>query len=216
MSKFLWILDNGHGGIINGVPQTEGKRSPVWEDETFFKGNVTGTTRQLFEGEFNRAIVNRLAEKLQEHGIRYVKLVPQDQDISVYERIIRAKTWCEQENCILISIHANETDGVSTKGIEIFKPRGEAQSDKLAEVFTEHWSEITPSIRIRVDGDYEKEENFKLIRKVPCPAILIENWYMDNPYECKNWLLSDVGRNEIVLVYLQAIFEIEQRGLNNL
>ena len=48
-SKYLWILDNGHGGMIDGVYQTPGKRSPVWPDGT-----------QLFEGEFNRAIVDRL------------------------------------------------------------------------------------------------------------------------------------------------------------
>ena len=45
-SKYIWILDNGHGGIINGVYQTAGKRSPIWADGT-----------QLFEGEFNRAIM---------------------------------------------------------------------------------------------------------------------------------------------------------------
>jgi hypothetical protein len=48
-SNYLWILDNGHGGMIDGVYQTPGKRSPVWPDGT-----------QLFEGEFNRAIVKRL------------------------------------------------------------------------------------------------------------------------------------------------------------
>ena len=37
------LLDNGHGGIINGEYQTPGKRSPVWADGS-----------QLFEGEFNR------------------------------------------------------------------------------------------------------------------------------------------------------------------
>ena len=41
-SNYLWILDNGHGGMIDGVYQTPGKRSPVWPDGT-----------QLFEGEFN-------------------------------------------------------------------------------------------------------------------------------------------------------------------
>ena len=31
-SNYLWILDNGHGGIIEGEYQTAGKRSPVWDD----------------------------------------------------------------------------------------------------------------------------------------------------------------------------------------
>jgi hypothetical protein len=48
-SNYLWIFDNGHGGIIDGVYQTAGKRSPLWPD-----GEI------LYEGEFNRSIVNRL------------------------------------------------------------------------------------------------------------------------------------------------------------
>ncbi|MEF1204613.1 hypothetical protein [Photobacterium damselae] len=46
MKQPLFILDAGHGGIINGQYQTEGKRSPIWDDGS-----------QLFEGEFNRAVV---------------------------------------------------------------------------------------------------------------------------------------------------------------
>lgn len=42
----IFILDNGHGGIIDGEYQTKGKRSRVWADG-----------RQLFEGEFNRDIL---------------------------------------------------------------------------------------------------------------------------------------------------------------
>ena len=63
-SNYLWILDNGHGGIIDGVYQTPGKRSPLWPDGT-----------QLFEGEFNRAIVNRLVTMCKETGIEHVNLV---------------------------------------------------------------------------------------------------------------------------------------------
>ena len=42
--KPLIILDNGHG------KETKGKRSPKWDDGT-----------QLFEWEFNRAIVDGIA-----------------------------------------------------------------------------------------------------------------------------------------------------------
>ena len=209
MSKFLWILDNGHGGIINGVPQTEGKRSPVWDDGT-----------QLFEGEFNRAIVNRLVEELTKHNINYVKLTPSDNDISLYERVIRAKAWCQAADCILVSIHANYGDGTGkASGVEVFTTVGDTESDKIAQVFINKWAEIQPKVRIRTDkqdGDDDKEENFAILRKVPCPAILTENLFMDNEYECRKWLMTDVGRTEIVDVHLAAILEIEKHGLNNL
>ncbi len=58
MSNYLWIFDNGHGGIIDGVYQTAGKRSPLWPD-----GEI------LYEGEFNRGIVNRLMKLCTDSGI---------------------------------------------------------------------------------------------------------------------------------------------------
>ena len=75
-SKYLWLLDNGHGGVIDGLYQTEGKRSPVWDD-----GSV------LYEGEFNRSIVNRLIEMLTAARINYVNIVPELEDISLNERL---------------------------------------------------------------------------------------------------------------------------------
>ncbi|MCG9704983.1 hypothetical protein [Photobacterium damselae] len=47
MKQPLFILDAGHGGIINGQYQTAGKRSPIWSDGS-----------QLFEGEFKRVSVS--------------------------------------------------------------------------------------------------------------------------------------------------------------
>ena len=57
------LLDNGHGGIINGTYQTPGKRSPIWNDGS-----------QLFEGEFNRAIVNGIIEELKILKIDFVNI----------------------------------------------------------------------------------------------------------------------------------------------
>jgi hypothetical protein len=62
-SKYIWILDNGHGGIIDGVYQTSGKRSPKWEDGT-----------QLFEGEFNRAVVKRIVKLCEDSDIECINL----------------------------------------------------------------------------------------------------------------------------------------------
>ena len=78
-SNYLWIFDNGHGGIIDGVYQTPGKRSPVWPDGT-----------QLFEGEFNRAIVDRLVKMCAEAGIECVNLVDTQEDVPLSERTNKA------------------------------------------------------------------------------------------------------------------------------
>ena len=45
-SKYLWIFDNGHGGIINGVYQTAGKRSPIWDDGTQEDVSLSARTKK--------------------------------------------------------------------------------------------------------------------------------------------------------------------------
>lgn len=75
---------------------TAGKRSPVWDDGF----------PQLFEGEFNRAIVRRLVEMCQYAGIRFVNIVPEDDDITLRTRSNRANELHDAgEKCIYLSIH---------------------------------------------------------------------------------------------------------------
>ena len=73
MNQKTIILENGHGS------QTPGKRSPIWGDGS-----------QLFEWEFNRDIVRRIAAMLKAEGIKFEILVPEDNDVSLPERCRRA------------------------------------------------------------------------------------------------------------------------------
>ena len=74
--KPIVILDNGHG------EETAGKRSPVWGDGS-----------QLFEWEFNRDIVRRIAAKLDDLAIGYEILTPETNDVSLAERCRRANEF---------------------------------------------------------------------------------------------------------------------------
>ena len=106
------LLDNGHGGIINGEYQTAGKRSPEWNDGT-----------QLFEGEFNRSIVNGIIEELTALKIPYVNIAPEYEDISLSTRTDRANRY---DDSIYISIHSNAGGG---SGFEAYTYYGETKSD---------------------------------------------------------------------------------------
>ena len=110
------ILDPGHG------IETLGKRSPKWPDGS-----------QLFEYEFNRDIVNRIAEDLERSGIKCVILVPEKNDISLSERVKRAnKIWKNTgKKCFGISIHANAGGGT---GFEVYTSVGKTKSDDIATV----------------------------------------------------------------------------------
>jgi N-acetylmuramoyl-L-alanine amidase len=207
MSRYTWILDNGHGGVINGKYQTEGKRSPTWEDGTV-----------LYEGESNRDIVRRLAALLTAKNINYVLLTPQDQDISLQERCVRASRWTSEFPCILVSIHSNYLDGKGTAhGWEVWTTKGKSKSDQVASFFWKAFSDnLIGKVTMRgdwEDGDADFESNFYILQNVKCPAILTENFFMDNENECREWLMKPDGRQLIAEIHFEAIMDIEMNGL---
>jgi len=188
------LLDNGHGGIINGVYQTNGKRSPIWDD-----GSI------LYEGEFTRAIVNGIIQELTVLEIPYVNLVPELTDIPLKERIKRANSYTDS---ILLSIHANAGGG---SGFEAFTYFGVSASDRYATIFYNKFKKEFPTVKVRVDttdGDMDKEANFYMLKHSSMPAVLTENFFMDNEHECREYLMSEHGRHRIIKYHVDAIKEI--------
>lgn len=186
------ILDNGHG------KETPGKRSPKWKDGS-----------QLFEWEFNRDIVNRIAEKLQKLNINHFILVPEERDISLTERANRANKINKQykNKCFLVSIHANAGGGT---GWEVWTSVGTTKSDSIATVF---WNEMKiefPQQKMRLDttdNDVDKESNFTILYKTNCPAILTENFFMDTEKDCR-LIMSNAGRQKIANAHVRAIQKV--------
>lgn len=185
------LLDNGHG------KETAGKRSPIWSDGS-----------QLFEWEFNRDIVRRIAEKLQADGIPYRVLVPEENDISLTERARRANEYAKEFNgkAYVLSIHANAGGGT---GWEVYTSPGQTPSDAIATVFFEEAGrEFVPDgWRMRSDysdGDPDKEANFAILTKTTCPAILTENFFMDTEKDCR-FIMSEDGRERIANMHVAAI-----------
>lgn len=208
-SNYLWIFDNGHGGIIDGVYQTAGKRSPIWEDGS-----------QLFEGEFNRAIVNRLVRMCAEEGIECVNLVDTQVDIPLSKRTEKAndiyrKRADENGKCIYVSIHANGFSKESANGWSVYTSEGETKSDIIASVLAEKAEIEFPNEKMRKDtrdGDADKESNFWVLRKTVMPAILSENFFMTNSDNCHDYLLSEDGRDRIAKIHFEMIEQIEEEN----
>tara|TARA_R100001460_G_scaffold266_1_gene1139 strand:- start:2713 stop:3417 length:705 start_codon:yes stop_codon:yes gene_type:complete len=203
-SNYLWIFDNGHGGIIDGVYQTPGKRSPVWPDGT-----------QLFEGEFNRAIVNRLVKMCNEAGIEYINLVDTQEDISLSERVKTANQIAKSssQKCIYVSVHANGFSSESANGWSVYTSVGETKSDDIATILFEKAAREFKGEYMRKDtysdGDVDQESNFYVLINTSMPAILSENFFMTNSDNCHKYLLSEEGRDRIAKVHFQMIQEVE-------
>ena len=197
------LLDNGHGSLIAGTYQTSGKRSPQWENKS-----------QLFEGEFNRAIVNGLIEELTRLKIPYVNIAPEYTDISLETRVKRANKYATK-NSFYLSIHSNAGGG---NGVEIFTSVGLTLSDSIATIFGEEFQKLFPNKKLRTDftdKDMDKEKNFFVLNKTLMPSILTENFFMDNEDECKSLLMSYEGRRKIIQYHLKAIIRVKNEIFNN-
>ena len=202
MSKFHWLLDPGHGGIIDNKYQTAGKRSHIWEDGS-----------QLFEGEFNRDIVRRIQIGLNELGIKSTNIVNTEKDMSLRKRVGIANSIHRRErNCIYVSVHANAFKSRKAKGWEIWTSIGETKSDAIATVFYDSMKLKFPEYKKwrkdTSDGDVDKEKNLYVTKNTSMPAVLTENFFMTN-YEDYLIISSEEGRQLIADAHINAIKTIE-------
>jgi N-acetylmuramoyl-L-alanine amidase len=193
------ILDAGHGGVVNGTYVTPGKRSPALQDG-----------RVLYEGEFNRAIVARVMEKLTILGIPYDTTYDLGRDTPLHERVVAANYY-KGSDAWLLSIHSNAGGG---EGCEVFTTPGQNRSDEVAQCFADVYPKYFPDFRFRTDpsdGDADKEANFQLLKGTNCPSILVECFFMDNPHECKHLLMTDTGRDQIAAWIVKGIETVYEK-----
>lgn len=196
------LLDNGH------AKSTPGKRSPKFDDGS-----------QFFEYEFNRDVVKRISQKLNCLGVTNHILVPEvEEDVPLSTRAARANKYCSQYgvgNCFFISVHVNAAgngDWKNARGWCVFTTKGVTNSDKYATIFFEEAEKILPNYNMTLrkdmsDGDPDWEENFTVIYKTQCPAILTENLFMDNKTDVA-FLRTDLGRDVIAQIHVNAIKRI--------
>lgn len=197
----LVLLDNGHGGLINGRYTTLGKHKD-WQDRGI-----------IYEGEFNRAIVNGIIEQLTFLKIPYVNVAPEHRDVRLVTRINRANKYPARKSFYL-SVHSNAGAG---HGSEIFTSPGNTKSDKIATVFGEEYQKEFPNRKLRTDfsdGDLDKEQRFYVLTKTRMPAILTENFFMDNFEEFRDILNTRKGRQKIVDYHVKAIVRTKVEVFN--
>ena len=189
------LIDNGHG------IQTKGKRSP---------------DGKLLEYAYTREIARQVVTELKNKGYDAELLVPEEDDIPLSERVRRTNAHCQafgKTNVILISIHVNAAgDGskwMNATGWSAYTCKGQTQSDKLAECLYQAAIKNFPSRRIRTDysdNDPDWEENFYILRKSHCAAVLNENFFMDNKSDLE-YLQSRAGKQAIVDTHVEGIIE---------
>ncbi|CAN5571127.1 hypothetical protein BH10BAC4_BH10BAC4_23380 [soil metagenome] len=204
-----WLLDAGHGGLTeSGVYTTTPSKMHVFDDGLTF-----------YEGVNNRAIVDKLIPMLIRFNIDYETVYDRIADTPLSKRVSTANRIIAESDkrCIYISIHSDAMpEGKQGKGsgFSLYTTPGETESDIIGQIFSDMYRKHLKQFKFRQDisdGDSDMEENFYVLRKTNCPAILIENLFFDNRKEAE-FLMSDAGRQEISDVLLLGINCVEQSG----
>ena len=188
------LIDNGHGS------NTAGKRSP----DGLFR-----------EYAYTREIAAEVSYRLRRLGYDCELLVPELFDVSLIERVHRVNVKCQTygaSNVLLVSIHCNAAgngkEWLNGRGWEAWTSPGQTEGDKLAECLYQSALNIfAPGTPIRSDwgdGDFDKENHFTILSKTLCPAVLTENFFMDNKADVA-YMLSDEGKEAIVRCHVEGI-----------
>ena len=178
------LIDPGHG------IDTPGKRSP------------DGKFREYL---WNRQVADLLGARLVAMGIDASPVVTETNDIPLSTRVQRVNRICSKigaSNVLLVSIHANAAGNggwMNAKGWSCYTSKGNTESDRIAECLYDAFEKEFPDRKIRKDlsdGDRDWEENFYVLAKSRCPAVLLENFFYDNPEECM-FLLKEETKERI-------------------
>lgn len=185
------LIDNGHG------KNTKGKCSP---------------DKRLMEWQWTRWIAAMVCEKLMKKGIDARVLTPEENDISLAERVRRANWVCKQygaSNVALVSIHVNAagSDGKwhDARGFSVWVARtASANSKKLAQLMYAEAEKRDLKGNRSVPKEKYWQADFAMVKNTNCPAVLTENLFQDNKADV-DYLLSEEGMKAIASLHASAI-----------
>lgn len=189
------LIDSGHG------IDTPGKRSP------------DGLFREYL---WNRQVADLILEGLVSAGVDASLVVTETNDVTLRNRVNRVNTICNRvgaSNVLLVSVHSNAAGNGSSwmnaKGWSCYTTKGETKSDLVAECLYDAFEEEFHDRKIRKgmsDGDRDWEDNFYVLQKSKCPAVLLENFFYDNQEECA-WLLQEDTKKRIASAAVKGIIK---------
>lgn len=189
------LIDPGHG------IDTPGKRSP---------------DGLLLEYLWNRQVADLILEGLLSAGVDASLVVMETNDVSLRNRVNRVNTICNRlgaSNVLLVSVHANAAGNgsawMNAKGWSCYTSRGKTKSDQVAECLYDAFEAEFQDRKIRKDmsdGDRDWEENFYVLQKSKCPAVLLENFFYDNREECA-WMLQEETKKRIASAAVKGIIK---------
>ena len=100
------------------------------------------------------------------------------------------------------------TKWMNATGWSCYTCKGQTESDRLADCLYKAAEQILKNQVIRTDyardGDPDWEENFYILRHSLCPAVLVEQFFMDNKKDLA-YLISDEGKRNLIDVIVGGV-----------
>ena len=184
------LIDNGHGS------NTPGKCSP---------------DRKLREYAWAREIAKRLENTLKAKGLDAERIVTEETDISINERVRRVNAICNKvgtSNVLLISIHLNAAGNSGWKNARGWSvwvaPNASSNSKRLAKCLYEEADKAGFRGNRCVPATKYWVGNYGIVRDTKCPAVLTENLFQDNK-EDVDVLMSEDGKQAMVDIHVKGI-----------
>lgn len=172
------ILDFGHGSIDHNGNYTTAPNKMF----KFPNGQVA------YEGVINRQIGGLIEIYLKanfpDKNIVTTVGANDYRDLSLPYRVKVANQFPEDDT-IFVSVHSNASKLHNASGFSIFTSKGTTKSDDLATSIGEEVRKYYKKLNLKLrfdyitDGDLDKEEDFYVLRKTKCPAVLLECLFFD-------------------------------------
>ena len=201
--KHTWLIDSGHGGMIDGKYVTAPSKQYKHQNGQWF-----------YEGVFNREIKHQLVDKVMALDLAVVDICPTELDVPLPVRVDTANKYYEKyDNAVLISLHSNAGGGT---GFEVWTSYGETRSDKFAQILSEHlignFSNLKFRSDVASDGDLDKEALFYILKWTRCPAMLPECLFFDN-WNDYQLLIDRDFQNDYVDTLISFMMEAEATNI---
>lgn len=191
------LIDNGHG------KETPGKCSP---------------DGRLQEYAYTREIADRVVSGLQDKGIDTMRIVPEENDVALSERVSRVNAFGKE--AILISIHCNAmgngSEWMSANGWSVFVGNNASMNSKLlARQFAQ--AALNKKVKVRRPSPQNLywTANLYICQKTNCPAVLVESFFQDNKDDVE-FLLSEEGKQCVTDILLEGITNYLKEYLRNM
>lgn len=194
-NKIKILIDNGHGS------NTPGKRSP------------DGRLRECF---WTREVAAKVVANLRCQGYDALLLTPEAEDVKLSERVARVNYWCDilgKNNVVCVSIHCNAAGmgqrWMSAQGWCVRASTGKSGyvsngSVKLSDCLFAEAEKIGRKMPKQYANKTYWVQNLAICRDTKCPAVLTENFFMDNKEEC-DWMLTDEAIDAVVKLHVDGL-----------